>query len=244
MPFHHRFRNRDNLLTGEGKKKSKKNLQIFRSCNSFLILYFLLSFDIHWTFTDLDSPWLVAQTASNATSSLMLSTESFFASYANNSSSVLPAPSFLCLSSPLLPLTTFILEVQRVCIWDVIMCIASIKLEGGDGFFGWDLCILNDCSEKLAGLGVGFGLVLTRNTKDQLGQNFFCCNVRPMQAPILQQTQVLDTLRLRVRKSFIFKSRMQRRQNNEEQCKWNIKVGEQELPSVKGSILYKLSACS
>lgn len=139
MSFHHSFRNRDNMFARWGGKEKnrleiKKKVQTFCSCSSFLTLCFLLFFlyslnlhrfgfslagcpNSHWCYKLID-----------------VLCRKFFASSANNASSDSPFPPFLYLNSPLLPLTVFILEVQWVCIWDAIMCIAFIKLGVGMEF--------------------------------------------------------------------------------------------------------------
>lgn len=75
-----------------------------------------------------------------------------------------------------------------------------------------------------------------QESKRSAWMKIFCCSMGSL---VLCQTQVLDMLRLRVRKEkyFTFQSYMQRKQSNKEQSKWNTKAGEQELPFVKGLIV-------
>lgn len=96
-----------------------------------------------------------------------------FSSLANKASSVLLFSLFLCLNSPLIPSDNFHFgstKCKYMCIWDAIMCVVFIKPGGGDGIFDSGLFILIDSSEKVAGLGGDLCFLLTRNSKDQLGQ--------------------------------------------------------------------------
>lgn len=57
-----------------------------------------------------------------------------------------------------------------MCIWDDVICLALIKPGGGNATFDCGLFFLIAYSEKLAGLGVNFCFLLTRNSRDHLGQ--------------------------------------------------------------------------
>lgn len=52
------------------------------------------------------------------------------------------------------------------------MCVALIRPGGCNGVFDCGLFFPIDSSEKVAGLGGDLCFLLTKNSKDQLGQNF------------------------------------------------------------------------